>query len=729
MELFGFADPSTYWLIVAFLVAALSAGLLGGYVTLNRRRAAPSEFADILIEADAPIIVTDAAGAIVAVNGAAAALGAKETYLTVSAFLGALTDNGDAACYRALTDDGAHPAAVRAERLTGARAGVLIAHRVSAGRIVWTLAEAPGPPSAAFDEDAPALFRLDEVGSVTAASAAFGRLPQTRREAAVESGRKIARTGASWVEIGAGHVVAGVASPVVGAEDFLVAPYEAGPPVEALLEPLPVGLVRMDKTGAVISANAAARALIGEGARPGARFSALVELYGPSFERLLNGLAEGEQSHRAEQARSRVDGRDMFLQVSMTRGPDEDPGAIVAVLNDATEVKTLEAQFVQSQKMQAVGQLAGGVAHDFNNLLTAILGHCDLMMLRTLQEDPNFADLTQIRQNANRAAALVRQLLAFSRKQTLRPRAVNVAQTLSELSHLLNRLLGERVTIEQEHERDLWQVWADERQFEQVIVNLAVNARDAMPEGGVVTIATRNLTIHAPIKFGRVAVAAGEYVRIEVSDTGDGIDPDKIGEIFDPFFTTKPQGQGTGLGLSTAYGIVKQMEGFIFADSPIGRGAVFTILLPRLSAYHAAAPQPQPEGEAQDAAADAPSQEGASILLVEDEAPVRTFAARALRLRGYQVAEADTAEAAFAAINAAETPFDLVVSDVVMPGTDGPAWVREARKEHPDMKVVFISGYAESVFRDTVEDVSDFTFLAKPFSLDELAETVREALT
>ena len=272
--------------------------------------------------------------------------------------------------------------------------------------------------------------------------------------------------------------------------------------------------------------------------------------------------------------------------------------SLLAVLSDATELKTLEAQFVQSQKMQAVGQLAGGVAHDFNNLLTAINGHCDLLLMRHDVADVEHGDLMQIRQNANRAAALVRQLLAFSRKQTLRPTVINLQDTLSELTHLLNRLLTDKVTLRIEHAPDLAPVRVDERQIEQVIMNLVVNARDAMPRGGEVRIATRNVRLGRDLHRDRAVILQGDYVVIEVADSGHGIPEGKLNKIFEPFFTTKQVGEGTGLGLSTAYGIVKQTGGFIFADSPPGQGATFTIYLPAYDKVETAARRPSPRSAA-----------------------------------------------------------------------------------------------------------------------------------
>jgi two-component system cell cycle sensor histidine kinase/response regulator CckA len=494
---------------------------------------------------------------------------------------------------------------------------------------------------------------------------------------------------------------------------------------DAFIDTLPVALTRLSAEGVIVFANAAARALLGPSARTGARVAEVIEGLGRSMEVRIAEALRGDSSGRPEIARGLNQQREVFLQVSLTLTHVDGAPQIVMVMSDATELKTLEAQFVQSQKMQAVGQLAGGVAHDFNNLLTAISGHTDLLLQRHDYGDLDFADLTQIKQNANRAAGLVRQLLAFSRKQTLRPTVVNLVDVLTETSHLLNRLLGERVTLRIEHEPDVGLVKVDERQFEQVVMNLAVNARDAMPKGGVVTIRTANVRIDAERRRGRAVMPKGDYVFVEVADQGVGIPEDKIDQIFEPFFTTKKAGEGTGLGLSTVYGIVKQTGGFIFAESEVGVGATFRIYLPR----H--------EGEAPEATArknPAPAGGGdltgrGVILLIEDETPVRAFGARALKLRGYEVLEAATGEEALDILSDPALHVDAIVSDVVMPGLDGPSTVREARKLRPGVKVIFVSGYAEDALKKSIEDIEDCHFLPKPFSLNDLTAKVKECLS
>ncbi len=372
--------------------------------------------------------------------------------------------------------------------------------------------------------------------------------------------------------------------------------------------------------------------------------------------------------------------------------------------------------------MQAIGQLAGGVAHDFNNLLTAISGHCDLLLLRHDAGDPDYADLSQIAQNANRAASLVGQLLAFSRKQNLQPQTLDLRDCLSDLTHLLNRLVGEKITLVLDHDPDLKYVRADRRQLEQVLMNLVVNARDAMPGGGKIEITTRTRHLSAPLHRDRAVVPPGDWVEVQVADAGTGIAPDKLPKIFEPFFTTKRTGEGTGLGLSTAYGIIKQTGGFIFADSEVGRGSTFSLMFLAHDAPAVTASPAAPE------APGAHAQGEGVILLVEDEAPVRAFASRALRMKGYTVIEAENAEDALQLLGDPSLIVDLFVTDVIMPGMDGPTWVRKALEDRPDTGVVFVSGYAEDHFADDQARIPNSTFLPKPFTLTDLVATVHSHL-
>ncbi len=491
----------------------------------------------------------------------------------------------------------------------------------------------------------------------------------------------------------------------------------------ATFERLPVPLVLVTPDGHVEAHNRSAAALVGDSMFKGVHLSSFMEGLGRPIADWLAETVAGRAVQHSEFLRLKRADKEVFVQVTLNRVTENGVASVIAVLTDATELKTLEAQFVQSQKMQAIGQLAGGVAHDFNNLLTAISGHCDLLLLRHDHGDADYGDLVQINQNANRAAALVGQLLAFSRKQTLRPEKLDMRDTLSDLTHLLNRLVGEKVTLTLSHDPMLQAIRADKRQLEQVLMNLVVNARDAMPDGGEIRIETECITLSAPMKRDRVTVPEGKYVTVRVVDRGIGIAPDKLQKVFEPFFTTKRTGEGTGLGLSTAYGIVKQTGGFIFVDSTEGEGTCFSLLFPVVEG--ASLPAHRSLAIAEVASY---SHGDGVILLVEDEAPVRAFASRALRLRGYTVLEADCAEAALKTLEDADLNVDLFVTDVVMPGKDGPSWVREALKSRPEVRVVFVSGYAEDKLNNDQASIPNSVFLPKPFSLNELTETVHKQL-
>ncbi|MEL7345306.1 MAG: ATP-binding protein, partial [Pseudomonadota bacterium] len=489
-------------------------------------------------------------------------------------------------------------------------------------------------------------------------------------------------------------------------------------------EALPVPMLRIGSDGDVQMLNRLARDLLGDAVKPGTPLATLVEGLGRSVSDWLADALEGRGINRTEVVRRTNAAQDIYLQVTLSRvDSDGDPG-LVAVLNDATELKTLEAQFVQSQKMQAIGQLAGGVAHDFNNLLTAISGHCDLLLLRHDEGDQDYGDLIQINQNANRAASLVGQLLAFSRKQNLQPRVLDMRDMLADLTHLLNRLVGEKVTLNLLHDPALKMVRADKRQLEQVLMNLVVNARDAMPDGGIIEIQTRQETLATELTRDRAIVPPGEYVVVRVRDQGIGIAPEVLAKIFEPFYTTKKTGDGTGLGLSTAYGIIKQTGGFIFCDSVKGSGTTFSLYFP---AHEREATRPI-VSERKDDAPSAPAREEGVVLLVEDEAPVRAFASRALRMRGYTVLEAENAEEALETLKDDTLDVDVFVTDVIMPGMDGPTWVRKALEDRPGTNVVFVSGYAEEHVADNQSRIPNSVFLPKPFSLSELTAMVQRQL-
>jgi two-component system cell cycle sensor histidine kinase/response regulator CckA len=395
--------------------------------------------------------------------------------------------------------------------------------------------------------------------------------------------------------------------------------------------------------------------------------------------------------------------------------------AVLLSLKDNSEESKLKRQVAQATKMQAVGQLAGGVAHDFNNILTAIIGHCDLMLMRHTPGDIDYDDIQQIKHNSNRAASLTRQLLAFSRQQTLRPQILQLPDVISEISNLLRRLLGETVKLEVKHGRALGPVRADPGQLEQVIVNLAVNARDAMPGGGTLTVQTLPVTAAEVRKMRSEILPIAEYTALKVSDTGMGIPEENLGKIFEPFFTTKEVGKGTGLGLSTVYGIVKQTDGFIFADSEIGQGTTFTIYLP----VHHAAPTAEPVAP-KPVEINTEMWGTGTILLVEDEAMVRAVAERALTRQGYTVLTATNGEEALEVLENGAMP-DLLISDVVMPTMDGPTLVRAAREKFPDIRVLFMSGYAEEQLRKSI-DIDRVSFLPKPFSVQQLGQAARDVI-
>ncbi|HYH45595.1 MAG TPA: ATP-binding protein [Thermoanaerobaculia bacterium] len=611
----------------------------------------------------------------------------------------------------------------------------IVVTRLGVRTLLWRLErEVPEPP--ASSSTGPSLeragfpwLRIDAEGRVLDRNAAAALLAEGRSEIDAILADGPLRPDGVHLLAATGQAVRAVTVPGDdGRRDVLLMPLNgaevSGLVPEHFLEDLPVALARFEASGRLTYVNTAARQLLGARAQPGAVITDLIEGLGRPIAERLADTAKGRALGRSEVARLTGDGPEVFLQVAFTRTVLDGASSLLAVLSDATELKTLEAQFVQSQKMQAVGQLAGGVAHDFNNLLTAINGHCDLLLMRHDVADVEHGDLMQIRQNANRAAALVRQLLAFSRKQTLRPTVINLQDTLSELTHLLNRLLTDKVVLRIEHGADLSPVRVDERQIEQVIMNLVVNARDAMPRGGEVRIATRNVRLARDLHRDRAIILKGDYVVIEVADSGHGIPEGKLNKIFEPFFTTKQVGEGTGLGLSTAYGIVKQTGGFIFADSPPEQGATFTIYLPAYDKVETPAP---PEAEPEPRRPRDLTGRGL-VLLVEDEDPVRSFAARALRLRGYTVVEAASGEEALEVLSDAGLHVDILLSDVIMPGLDGPGWVREAQKTRPDVKVIFMSGYTEDAFVGGDSGVPGATFLQKPFTLNELTERVKDQL-
>jgi len=502
------------------------------------------------------------------------------------------------------------------------------------------------------------------------------------------------------------------------------------PQIEALLSRLPLGLAMCERDGRFLFANEAFLRAAGHEDRiaPPYPSDLVIREDKGALADAVRRYAQGSPSAGDMAVRLRTAPEDpVTLSIAGVRGLGE--GAVLLSLKDSSEETRLKRQIAQATKMQAVGQLAGGVAHDFNNVLTAIIGFCDLMLLRHTPGDSDYDDIQQIRANSNRAASLTRQLLAFSRQQTLRPQVLQLPDVVSDVSQMLKRLLGERIALAVDHDRDLGAVRADKTQLEQVIVNLAVNARDAMQGkgdgAGTLKLATRRVTASQVRAMKSDVLPVADYSALIVSDTGSGIPAENLGKIFEPFFTTKELGKGTGLGLSTVYGIVKQSGGFIFAESELApaknAGTTFSIYLP----VHVEDPADKPAAAVATPAPAAWSG-GGRILLVEDEDTVRAVAERALVRAGFTVTAARDGEEGLERIQAGEA-FDLVVSDVVMPVMDGPAMAREIRKLAPSLPFLFMSGYAEEQLRREI-DIPNMHFLPKPFSVAQIGEAVEGVL-
>lgn len=507
---------------------------------------------------------------------------------------------------------------------------------------------------------------------------------------------------------------------------FLPAPPAPATPADAdtAMNQLPVAIAHIAPDGHIAYANREARRLLHLNPQQEILFSDRLEGLGRPICEWMEDVRSGRLKRSTEVMRLVRHGEETYIQVSLRALPSGPAGYTLAVMNDATELKSLEAKFTQSQKMQAIGQLAGGVAHDFNNLLTAISGHCELILMRHDSSDVDYPDLMQIQQNSNRAAALVRQLLAFSRKQTLQFETVDLQVALAELVHLLNRLVGAKITLSLRFAEQTINIRSDRRQFEQILVNLVVNARDAMPLGGEVVIETAIQKLPKGLCRDQATLPPGDYAVIEVRDKGQGIPKANLSKLFEPFFTTKRQGEGTGLGLSTVYGLVKQMGGFIFIDSEEGTGTTVSLYFKP----QPAAALPQKARPSKTAVAAQPLRPRSLVLLVEDEAPVRSFAARALQLQGHRVLEAESGEAALKILADDEICPDLFVTDVIMPGIDGPGWVSKIRSRYPRTPVVFMSGYAEDSRSAAQARIENSVFLAKPFSLSDFTSTVNAQL-
>lgn len=686
------------------------------------------QFGRLVGQDAAPCFVADGVGQIQYQNDAAEGTFGNRDGATLVAALGDHFASPSAVLYR-LQNRAEHQGAAREDVVTRRGHIRLSVHRLTTDRYLWRLEEFLDRSTAGRGAETLSLPMLtaNKAGVVLFTNEAMRRLLGGRpkrldrifTQSVLRSGEEVE---VSAVDGPVRAVLAEIEGNGERREIYLLPAQargddsSAGSAVLADFEHVPVALMKFAFEGTLLAANRVARDLVQM--TPGTE---------KMFHHLFEGLGRPVSDWLADVGAERVPGgaevlqlrdtADTFLQVTLRRIVEAGRPAVLAVLQDATALKTLEAQFVQSQKMQAIGQLAGGVAHDFNNLLTAISGHCDLLLMRHDREDPNYADLVQIHQNANRAASLVGQLLAFSRKQTLKPERIEVHEVLSDLAHLLNRLVGERVQLKLTHAPGLGAIRADKRQLEQVLLNLVVNARDAMASGGTIRIESVAVTLTDEFRRDRALVPPGDYAVIRVADTGVGIPEDRLQKIFEPFYTTKKVGEGTGLGLSTAYGIIKQSGGFIFVDSVLGEGTVFDVYFPIHDAP-AEAKTALPKRLVM-------KQGEGVVLLVEDEAPVRAFASRALRMRGYTVLEAENAEAALKTLEDPGLVVDIFVTDVVMPGMDGPSWVKQALETRPNVRVIFVSGYAEDYLSETQSRVPNSVFLAKPFSLTDLTATVQ----
>ncbi len=505
--------------------------------------------------------------------------------------------------------------------------------------------------------------------------------------------------------------------------------------LDALLAQLPLGLAMTDRDGRFLFGNDAFLRSVGREGRglPAFPTDLVVREDKAALSDAVRRHGRGPSTSGDVAVRlANSPEEPVSLGLAGVRGLGE--AAVLLSLADTSQENQLRRQVAQATKMQAVGQLAGGVAHDFNNVLTAIIGTCELMLLRHIPGDSDYDDIQQIRANSNRAASLTRQLLAFSRQQTLRPEIIQLPDVVSEVSPLIKRLLGEKITYYVQHDRNLGPVRADPQQLEQVIMNLAVNARDAIQGNGGpsrgngqgrISLFTRSLQAKQVIQLGSEVLPAADYTVLIVQDTGGGIPPHVLPKLFEPFFTTKEQGKGTGLGLSTAYGIVKQSCWFIFADNINDKaghpmGARFTVYFPvhrgEVPKKREAAPLVSSDWSA-----------GGKVLLVEDEDMVRIVAERALTRAGYEITACANGEEGLAAIEEGGE-FDVVVSDVVMPGMDGPAMVRAIRALKPGMPVLFMSGYAEEQLRRDI-DIADMHFIAKPFSVAAIGDKVGAVLS
>ncbi len=517
-----------------------------------------------------------------------------------------------------------------------------------------------------------------------------------------------------------------------GARERLTAISSSRPPRgdhDPLFEDAPFGVARLEgeslSQACIIDANRALVELTEGKATPGGSFSQLFT--NSADDRELSEVLLNAVDHPIELRTTTEKPRDVSVVITL----DNSGKPVIAYVIDMTEQSQLRSRLMQSEKMQAIGTLAGGVAHDFNNMLTGVMLHTDNLLERHTVGDPSFDELQQIHELSSRSAELVNMLLAFSRKQTFKREMLNVNNVLNELRYLIRPLLDERVTLAMKHGRDLPLIRADKGQLENAIINLSTNARDAMLEkgGGVLTISTSRATEEDAHELGFTQVEGGEYLCIEVKDNGAGMPQEVMDNIFEPFFTTKKEGKGTGLGLATVYGIVKQSGGYIYPKSKVGEGTSFYIYMPALAAEEIEAVK-EPAPVVQEAPKPPADLAGRGrIMLVEDEDGVRNIAASILKKRGYDVIEAADGEEALELIIENQGQIDLLISDVILPGIDGPSLLKKAREYLGDARVMFISGYSESDLTKTLDEERSISFLPKPFRMEKLAERVKEELS
>jgi signal transduction histidine kinase/ActR/RegA family two-component response regulator/HAMP domain-containing protein len=554
----------------------------------------------------------------------------------------------------------------------------------------------------------------------------LGRLAEASRTVATTKDRKVRATKHADDEIG--HLTDAFNEMLTTLEAREAALQES---TSQLLEALTVA--RMTSWAWDVEAD-----VISWGGQEGRVFGAAGKPRDPSFKSFLDVIhpadkAQVEESlQRAAGSGERCDldfrvldpgGRTRWLTL---RGQAADGSSgskvrLVGLVMDVTDRRQLEEQLLQSQKLEAIGRLAGGVAHDFNNLLTGILGYANFALKTMAPNHPSREDIIEIERAAVRAAALTGQLLSYARRQMVAPKLVRLNDLIDNLQNLLQRLLGEDISLETRFAEDLWQARIDPSQFEQVIINLSVNGRDAMPRGGRLTIETRNSTLDESYSYQHPDVAPGEYVMLAVADSGHGMDSATQARIFEPFFTTKEQGKGTGLGLAVCYGIVKQAGGHVWVYSEPGRGTTFKVFLPRSTE--------EEESAAVETGAEAPSFAGTeTVMVVEDEPVVRSLAVRALVDQGYRVLQAPDGQAALTTSRAFEGEVHLLVTDVVMPGMNGKELADRLAVERPGLRVLYVSGYTDhAVVRHGVLQ-EGIAFLSKPFDLRDLVRTVREVL-